>query len=168
MIKNLTLKNCVELAIATEEFGAETYARLAEKFSGIPDVASLFKRLSEDERAHRRQFQELLGKIPSETRPAESGEMKEYLEAISYSLYFFRYKGPFKDVDTIKDRDDALVTALEFEKATLAFYKAVEETEGSSEILSEVIAAERSHVVVIMKALLVEGSKFRSLQDTWP
>ena len=80
---------------------------------------------------------------------------------------FSKYKGTFKDIDSVKDRDDALVVALEFEKATLGFYRAVEEVEGSSEVLKTVIDAEKSHIVAIMKALLVEGSKFRGLQDDW-
>jgi delta-aminolevulinic acid dehydratase/porphobilinogen synthase len=93
--------------------------------------------------------------------------MRNYVQAMSYSIFFSRFHGPFRDIDAIEDRDDALQTALEFEKATLGFYKAVEDAEGSSQILTKIMDAERSHIVVIMKALLVEGSKFRSLQDTW-
>ena len=106
-------------------------------------------------------------KAPEVAADVQSSEMNDYLRAMSHSLFFSRYQGPFKDVDTVKDRDDALQKALDFEKATLGFYKAVEEVQGSSALLSQIIEAEKSHVVVIMKALLVEGSKFRSLQDTW-
>ena len=58
--------------------------------------------------------------------------------------------------------------ALEFEKATLGFYKAVEDVLGKDELLTGVINAEQHHIVVLIKALLVEGSKFRTLQDRWP
>lgn len=167
MIEDLTLRGCIEFAIATEGFGSENYARLAEKFSHIPDVTRLFTKLSEDELVHKQQFSELLSKAPVDPANGQSSDMNDYLKAMSHSLFFSRYQGPFKDVDTIQDRDDALQKALEFEKATLGFYKAVEEVQGSSAVLTKIIAAERSHVVAIMKALLVEGSKFRSIQDTW-
>ena len=168
MIEDLTLKGCIEFAIATEELGSENYARLAEKFSHIPEITQLFSRLSEDEQVHKQQFSKLKAKAPEEPAGGQTPEMNNYLEAMSHSVFFSKYQGPFTDVDAVKDRDDALQKALEFEKATLGFYKAVEEVQGGSEILSQIIKAERNHVVVIMKALLVEGSKFRSLQDTWP
>jgi rubrerythrin len=167
MLKDLTLKGCIEFAITTEEFGAENYSRLAQKFGDIPDVARLFTRLSEDERVHKKQFSELLSKTPGNEASTTSPEMNDYLKGMSHSLFFSPYQGPFKNIDTIKDRDDALQTALEFEKATLGFYKAVEEVQGNTEVLAKIIEAEKNHVIVIMKALLVEGSKFRSLQDQW-
>lgn len=167
MIEDLTLKGCLEFAVATEEFGAEKYAGLAEKFGRKPEIAQLFKRLSEDELVHKKQFSELLTKVPGDPDGGDSPEAGDYLKAMSYSVFFTRYQGPFKDVDSINDRDDALLAALEFEKATLGFYKAVEDVDGSSEVLTRIISMERSHIVVIMKALLVEGSKFRSLQDSW-
>ncbi len=167
MLEDLTLRGCIEFAITTEEFGAENYSRLAQKFGDIPDVARLFTRLSEDERIHKQQFSELLSKTPGDTADTKSPEMNDYLKGMSHSLFFSPYRGPFKNIDAIKDRDDALQTALEFEKATLGFYKAVEDIQGSSEVLAKIIEAEKSHVIVIMKALLVEGSKFRSLQDHW-
>ena len=167
MLEDITLKGCIEFAVATEELGAENYSRLAEKFSGDPDVAQLFTRLSEDELAHKQQFSELMKQSPG-SGDGPSGETDDYLKAMSYTIFFSRLHGPFKDIDKVRDRQDALLNALEFEKATIGFYKAVEEVRGGSEQLSRIIAAERSHIVAIMKALLVEGSEFRSLQDTWP
>ena len=71
-------------------------------------------------------------------------------------------------MEKIQDRSDALQIALDFEKATLGFYKAMEDVLGKQDPLGQVIETERNHVVVLMKALLVEGSAFRSLQDKWP
>jgi len=167
MLQDLTLKGCIEFAIATEEFGAEKYSHLAKKFSDIPDVSKLFARLSEDEQVHREQFSGLLRQIPESAVKDPSGQTDDYLKAMSYSIFFSRYHGPFKNPETIKDRDDALQKALEFEKATLGFYKAVEEVQGTSAPLASIITAERSHISAIMKALLVEGSEFRSMEDSW-
>jgi hypothetical protein len=44
----------------------------------------------------------------------------------------------------------------------------VEDVLGKQELLSQVMEAERIHVIILMKALLVEGSAFRGLEDKWP
>jgi rubrerythrin len=167
MLEDLTLKGCIEFAIATEEFGADNYSRQASRFGDNKEIAELFSSLSKDEKAHKKQFSDLLAQTTANPEFSRPSETIEYLKAMSHSIFFSRYHGPFKDADAIRDRADALEKALEFEKATLGFYKAVEEIQGRSEPLASIIAAERGHVVALMKALLVEGSKFRSLQDTW-
>jgi len=167
MIEDMTLRGCMEFAVATEELGAKTYRQLANKFAENKDVAELFTRLAADEEIHKVQFGELLKKAPADDEISKSPEKSEYLKAMSLSEFFSSHRGPFKDVNTIKDRDDALQKALDFEKATLGFYKAVEDVMGKQDLLSQVIAKERAHVVVLMKALLVEGSAFRTLQEKW-
>ena len=167
MLKELTLKGCIEFAITTEEWGVGIYKKLAEKFSQDPEIAKIFSRLSDDEMVHKQQFSELLAEASTGDANDYSPEKTDYLKAMSFSMFFSPYQGPFKDMDAIKDRDDALHKAPEFEKATIGFYKAVEEIEGSSPLLTGIISAEKSHITVLMKALLVEGSKFRSLQDSW-
>jgi len=168
MIEDITPKGCMEFAIATEELGAKIYTRLAAKFSGNKDIAQIFTRLAEDERVHKRQFAELLKRAPADEGISNSPEKHEYLKAMSLSEFFSHHRGPFQDMEKIQGRDDALQKALDFEKATLSFYKAVEDVLGINEPLTQVIEAERNHIVVLMKALLVEGSKFRSLQERWP
>jgi rubrerythrin len=168
MIEDMTLKGCMEFAVATEELGAKIYARLAKKFADSKDIANLFSRLAEDEEVHKRQFSELLKKAPEEEGVSSAPEKHEYLKAMSLSEFFSHNYGPFKDIETLRDRNDALLKALDFEKATLGFYKAVEDVLGKKELLSQVIETERNHVIVLLKALLVEGSEFRGLQDRWP
>ena len=168
MLENLTLKGCIDFAIMTEELGAKNYSRLAEKFGGIEDIVQLFTQLSKDELVHKKQFSELIKQTPPEKSEVQSQETDDYLKAMSHSVFFSQYHGPFKDIETVHNREDALLKALEFEKATIGFYKAVEEVHGGSEQLSQIITAERNHIAALIKALLVEGSEFRSLQDTWP
>ena len=168
MIEDITLKGCMEFAVATEEVGIKFYTRLAARFSNNEEVSQIFTKLAEDEEVHRRQFRELLQKAPADEGISSSPEKREYLRAMSISEFFSHHRGPFQDFEKIQSRDDALQKAFEFEKATLGFYKAVEDVLGANELLAQVIDVERSHVAVLMKALLVEGSKFRSLQDRWP
>ena len=163
MIEDLTLKGCMEFAVATEDLGIRFYTRLASKFGDNKDIAQIFKQLADDEQVHKRQFTELLNKAPVNEGVSSSPEKHEYLRAMSISEFFSHRHGPFQDVEKIQNRDDALQKALDFEKATLAFYRAVEDVLGSNDMLAQVINVERSHVAVLMKALLVEGSRFRSL-----
>ena len=168
MIEDITLKGCLEFAVATEELGIRFYTHLAGKFSNDEDIARIFHQLADDEQVHKRQFTELLRESPEEKGVSDSPEKRAYLRAMSISEFFSHRHGPFQDVEEIQNRDDALQKALDFEKATLGFYKAVEDVLGTHELLTCVIEVERNHVAVLMKALLVEGSRFRSLQDTWP
>jgi len=167
MIEDMTLKGCMEFAVATEELGAKIYTRLADKFGSNKEISELFSHLAADEKVHKQQFMALLKKAPEEKGVSETPEKREYLKAMSISEFFSHHRGPFKDVETIQDRNDALEKALDFEKATLGFYKAVEDFHGKKDLLTQVIETEKAHVVILMKALIVEGSEFRGLQDRW-
>ena len=168
MIEDVTLKRCMEFAVATEELGAKIYTRLAANFRENKEIATLFSRLAEDEPIHKIQFSELLKKAPADEGISSTPEKRDYVKAMSLSEFFSHDRGPFKDIEKIQDRNDALQRALDLEKATRCFYKAVEDVLGGHALLAEVIETERSHVAVLMKALLVEGSEFRGLQDRWP
>jgi len=166
MIEDITLKSSLEFAVKTEEIGSEFYDRLAKRFGEHKEIAEIFSRLSKDEQVHRRQFSELLKSAPDEAGATSSPEKREYVKAMSISEFFSPKRGPFANVDAIKDRDDALEKAFGLEKATLGFYEAVQDTLGESETLSKVIEAEKGHIVALMK-VMVAGAKFRSLQDQW-
>jgi rubrerythrin len=168
MIEDITLRGCMEFAVATEEVGAKVYSRLAAKFSGCREVAQIFTRLAQDEQIHKQKFSELLKKTPPDEGISSSPEKHEYVKAMSLSEFFSHHRGPFQDVEKIQNRNEALQHALDFEKATLGFYKAVQDVLGTNELLNQVIEEERNHIIALMKALLVEGSEFRSLQDIWP
>ena len=158
----------MEFAVATEELGAKVYSRLATKFSSSKEIAQIFTRLAEDEQIHKQQFSELLKKAPADKGISSSPEKHEYVKAMSLSEFFSHNRGPFQDMEKIQNRNDALQNALDFEKATLGFYMALEHVLGTNELLNQVIEAERNHIIVLMKALLVDGSEFRGLQDIWP
>jgi rubrerythrin len=168
MIEDITRKGCLEFAVATEELGVKVYTRLASKFSNHEDISLIFRQLAKDEQVHKGQFTELLREVPTEEGVSDAPEKGAYLRAMSISEFFSHRHGPFQDVEGIKDRGDALQMALDFEKATLGFYKAVEDVLGKNELVTRVINLEKDHIAVLMKALLVGGSESRSLQDRWP
>jgi rubrerythrin len=167
LIKDISLKGCLEFAVATEDVGAKFYAQLAEKFTGNPEVSNLFELLGKDEEEHKRQFSEMLRELPGAPGASPSPEKGEYVRAMSVSEFFSRDRGPFANIDKIGNRDDALDKVFGFEKATLGFYQAVREMIGNDPVLNQVIDTEKGHITRIMK-VIITGEKFRSLQDQWP
>ena len=165
-MEEMTLKKCIEFAVATEENGARFYKQMAGKFAANREISDLFKSLSKDETVHRKKFAKLLSKVPQDSGVSNAPEQSEYLRAMSISEFFSHRQGPFKDAGKIKSMDDALEKAFDFEKATLGFYQAVQDVLGKNRTLTSIIKEEKSHITSLMKAL-VTGEKFRSLQDEW-
>jgi rubrerythrin len=166
MIKDLSLKSCIEFAVATEEMGAQFYSQLAGKFAGNRELADVFRQLGQDEEVHKDQFSELLNHLPQETGTSKA-ENSDYVRAMSMSEFFSRDKGPLANIDSVESRDNALEKVFGFEKATLGFYQAAKDIIGENLTLNEVIEAEKSHITRLMK-IMITGAKFRSLQDVWP
>jgi rubrerythrin len=163
---NLTLRNGVELAVTTEKLGAGFYKTLANRFKENGEISELFSILAKDEESHEAQFKILLGKIPADKEKQENKEKYQLLTAAAISEFFAGGEGPMKNIDEIKNRDDALARAFALEKATLFYYHAMQDCLGENPILKEIISAEKSHLVSVMKYLMT-GAKMRGLADTW-
>ena len=167
MIDRITLKDCIQFAVKTEDRASGFYRELAYKFGDDQEMVNLFNKLSGDEENHRRQFSQILDGL-SETDNMEcSSDKCSYLKAMSMPDFFNDPDSPFQDVDKIQGRDDALGMALDFEKATLGFYQAMNDIFGQKGSLEQIMDAEKLHISNLMTAMLVEGSKFRSLDDRW-
>jgi rubrerythrin len=166
MLEELTLRKVVEFAVTTEETGARFYNRMASKFAQDEELASLFKQLAREEEVHQRQFCALLDEAPQSYEDKIEYERAQYLRAMAISEFFSK-AGPLAAADQVATEADALKHALDLEKAALAYYLAVRDELGESSALSKIIAAEKQHMVRIMKTI-VTGARFRSLQDEWP
>jgi len=150
MLDELSLHKGVEFAVKTEEVGQKAYSLLAEKFKSDGEISGLFARLARDEEAHRRQFLKLLENLPPEEGVTRQDDRYQYLRAMSISEFFMGTDGLLKEMERIGGVDDALSRALELEKATLLYYRAMQDIIGESDILSSVILAEKKHVVRLM------------------
>jgi len=165
MTENITVADCVEFAMRTEEIGAELYRGLAKKFSGDRELSELFEALGRDEVQHGELFRALHDRVvPRFPGQAVTAEQQDYLRAMAMSEVFSGEKGIAKNLEGVRTRDDALERALNLEKATLAYYQAMREVLGADEVLDALIAVEKRHVVKVMQ-LLVTGAKFRGLAD---
>ncbi len=167
MIEDMSLRGCLEFAVATEDTGAKFYSRLARRFAGNQEVAKLFELLGKDEEVHKTQFSDLLKHLPEELGVSNAPEKSQYVRAMSISEFFSHSQGPFADIEKIENRDDALEKVFGFEKATLGFFQAMRDLIGENPALNQIIETEKSHITRLMK-VIVTGEKFRSLQDIWP
>jgi rubrerythrin len=164
MLDDPTPQKVVRFAAATEEIGERTYKKLAEKYSDQKEISEAFSILAVDERAHRAQFEALAANLPPEDGLMTDDEQRRYLAAMAYSEFFRGEAQLTKTLDNLQSLQEALIHALGFEKATLAFYRAVEEMLGQNDALESIIRAEKSHITRLMKYLLTD-EKMKSLQD---
>jgi rubrerythrin len=166
MLEQPTLRSSIELAVTTEQIGASFYNALAKRFHDNRELGELFSILAKDEKTHEAQFQDLLKKLPSDNGDRGSAEQYEYLRAAAMSEFFLGDEGAMKDIDKIENRDDALARAFALEKASLFYYHAMADILGENDMLQEIIKAEKSHLVSVMKYMMT-GAKMRGLSDKW-
>jgi rubrerythrin len=166
MLDDPTPQKVVKFAAATEDMGEQTYRKLAEKYSDQKEISEAFSILAADERAHRAQFEALLEQLPPDEGAMTDDEQHRYLSAMAHSEFFRGDTELTKNLDDLKDLQEALLHALGFEKATLGFYRAVEDVLGQNDVLEAIIRAEKSHITRLMKYLLTD-EKMKSLQDPY-
>ena len=161
-----TLKRALEFAVTVEAVGARAYRQLAAKLKNDEEIAGVFKQLAKDETAHERHFRSLLEKTPPEPGPKDYDEGMGVLKAMSLSEFFSTRTGLKKDLAGIKTRDQALSRAFELERATLNYYRAMQDVmPRGGRALDDVIAAEKQHLLKVMQ-YLITGAKFRGLSDS--
>jgi rubrerythrin len=164
MLEDLTLRKGLQLAVKTEQLGAQFYERMAARFSTDKEVSDVFTQLAKDEKVHEAQFNAIMKTVPPDEPGSGGYEIDQYVRAVAVSE-FFRIE-EFKKIDNVKTRDDALGAALAFEKSTLLYYHALRESLGDSPSLNAIINAERSHITSLTR-ILVTSAKFRGIRDNW-
>jgi len=163
-MQDLTLRKSIELAVTVEQMGADFYARMERKFVQQKELREIFAQLVKDEKAHEVQFKTILKGIPEEPIEQQQYELYQFLRATATSEFF--RDDAFKNLELIKTPADALGRSLSFEKSTLQYYQAIREILGKNSALDEIISAERSHVIALVKVLTADA-KFRGLGDKW-
>jgi rubrerythrin len=143
---------------------AMAYSRLAKKFSNQEEISEAFSLLAADEMRHRAQFKGLLDELPPEADNVPQVEKRLYLSAMASSEFFTGEAGITATLEKIQTVNEALVHVLGFEKATLGFYRAIQDTLGQEAALDAIIAAEQQHIARLMKYILTE-EKMKGLGD---
>ncbi len=165
-LENMTLRRALELAITTEELGAQYYRSLAKRFSDKPEIANVFANLDMDEVAHESEFQSLLKGIADENESVDDvmGDEEAYHVLRAAALFQFFEPGTPTSLDNIENPQDALLEAVNFEKSTLLFYISLKDVVGESPQLSALITAEKRHVATLMR-VLISDAEFRGMRD---
>jgi rubrerythrin len=166
MLEDVTPRKAVEFAVKTEEFGSIFYSKLSRKFGGDAELKEIFELLAKDEKVHEAQFRKLLQQVPADEHVSSQDDRYAYLRAMSMSQFFMGEEGLYKNLDEILDRNMAFVRAFELEKATLQYYQAMQEVLGENDVVSAIIAAEKSHLLKMMHYMLTDA-KFRGLSDSF-
>lgn len=163
MLDDPTIHKAVQFAVATEVMGAQAYSKLAEKFSDQKEISEAFSLLATDEKAHGARFKAILDELPAEADIEAGKDDYGYLLAMAKSE-FFDEGGLAVSMDQIATVDEALVQVLEFEKATLGFYRAIQDILGKNDAVDAIIQEEKQHIVRLMKYVLTD-EKMKGLGD---
>jgi rubrerythrin len=162
MAEDFTLRESIQLAVTTEQLGADYYERMAGRFKDEKAIAEIFNQLSKDEKVHEQQFKSILGDIPKEEDRPKRYELEQFLRATAISEFF--QKGYFENLEGVNETRDALAKALAFEKATLQYYQAIADVLGEHKQLKAIIAAEKNHVITLVR-IIPTDAVFRGLSD---
>ena len=164
MLDDPTIRKAVEFAVATEEVAAQVYSKLAHRFSEQEEISEVFSLLATDEKKHRAQFKALLNKLPPDADNTLEVAKHLFLCAMARSQFFTGEGGIAAALEKSQTVDEALVHALEVEKATLGFYQALEDVLGQEEALQSIIAAEKEHIARLIKYIITD-EKMKGLAD---
>jgi rubrerythrin len=167
MIEKLTLQRAIEFAIKTEQVGGQLYKKLATQHAGERELAEMFELLARDEEAHEKQFARLRDSLAADAKGDLGPDDEEYLRAVATAEIFYGDNEASGPADKISSREDALQRALSLEKASLLYYSAMREVLGASAPLDAIIAAEKEHLVRVMRYMFT-GAKMRGLIDEFP
>ena len=164
-MESLSPRKAVEVAVATEELGAEAYRRLAGKFADQPDVQRLFATLAQDEDKHAAQFSRLRTMVDQQERRSYAEKYGE-IRAVVISEFFSKHDGLMRAPDEIETPVDALQRALDLEHATIQLYKEMEAVLGEHAVLTSILDAERLHAASVKAVMQTVGKSRAASLDT--
>jgi rubrerythrin len=149
-----TLGEILDLAIRIEKNGEAAYKKAQEQTS-LPALASLLRRLAEDEADHRKWFCRYKAEARVDQQDPNFEEMgKPILEGILGDQAFSIQEADFSKMEDLKS---LLRLSLEFEKDTVLFYEmlsAFVEDEKTLNQLNRIIDEENRHVRLLEESLI--------------
>jgi rubrerythrin len=141
-----------QVAIEIKENGRAFYEK-AQKMIQDPEVRKLFADLAREEVEHKNRIGNLKARLPSDfkspTVADPENELDLYVKAMA-DQHVFRSCGALNvQMDQIKDVQDALKLALQFEKDSVIFFLGMQEAtcEGRDrDVINLLLKEEQSHV----------------------
>jgi len=164
MLGDTTIRKAVQFAIGIEVTGERLYTNLAERFSEQQELSETFSILAKDEKAHGDRFTVLLDELPPEYEITSGEDDYRYLIAMARSDLFGNGVGLAVTLEKVQSVAEVLTRVLDFEQATLAFYRAIQDILGKNEALDAIIKEEKKHVTRLIKYSLTE-EKMKGFED---
>ncbi len=144
----LTGDELIEIALRLEERGEVFYTVAAEKATK-DSVRALFEELAEQERHHRRAFQQMGRDLVELALSREQwADFQAYAVALLQQSLLDKPGGALGRVAENMDMGEALQAALEFEKETLLFfYEMREAVRGPGQrVVESIVQEEKRHI----------------------
>ena len=139
----------MEMAVETEKGGKLFYEAVAAQ-SKDDGLKGLFTYLADQEKQHINVFVNIAKtiKVAADEIPANSEEVSLYLKAVTESRYFLGGDKALSAAKSAKTTEQAVNTALAFEKETLVFYLEVADMMPAVNrpAVEALIREERAHV----------------------
>ena len=166
MLEDTTIREAVQFAVGIEVTGEQLYTTLAERFSEQQDLSDTFSILAKDERAHGDRFKVLLDELPPDYEITSGEDDYRYLIAMARSELFGGGVGLAVVLEKVQSVAEVLTRVLDFEKATLGFYRAIQDILGGNETLDAIIEEEKKHITRLAMFSLAEERMKRFEDDS--
>ena len=143
-----TASEIVELGVQVEINGKDFYEELMKKTKD-PKVKDLFQYLAEQEEHHIELFKKILKTVenysPKEAYPEE---YFSHMNALAGRYIFTKEKKGIETAKKIKTPQEALATALAFERESIEFYLGMKKIipEANDKLIDMLIEEEKKHV----------------------
>lgn len=117
----------IKMAINLEKRGERFYRGAAEKFADLPDVASVFLDLAEEEKDHAETFQQIYDDFADRNHDFDDTylyepEVEAYLRAAVETTIFPSNEMQDEALSEVQSPEDALRFAIQIEKDSILFY----------------------------------------------
>jgi rubrerythrin len=145
-MEKFSLREAIEQAVQTERLGFEFYMEMAKRFRDNPQMKDLCETLAKKERDHEKKFSELMGTV-KDGGEEDWDEVSRYLKAIVESEFFLGKHKSLPSLDGVKTVAEGVRYATGFEKETLLYFYAVRDVLREKEVISQIIAEEKSHIL---------------------
>lgn len=152
MIFNFNAADVFQVAVQIEENGKKFYEQSLTCIDD-PEVKKLFEELAREEMEHKKKFESLLAELPKEaaTPTVFDPENKEaeYIQMMADQHVFAKGGSVDSKVCELKEMEDALRLAIDFEKDSVIFFLSMQEatdTRKGKELISLLVKEEQEHL----------------------
>jgi len=152
MIFSFNAAEIFKVAIDIEENGRNFYLR-AQEMVQDPEAKELFQDLARQEVEHKKKFEALRAQLPEDSASPTvwdpDNEMAQYLKVMADGHVFISSGDAQAKLAGIKDVEDALRLAIEFEKDSIIFFLGIQDAvdvDKGKRLIGALVKEEQEHL----------------------